>query len=52
MFRLTYRGLLAIVALALAFWAQYLFTGEIFTRTRDTNYRIWPPAALVITEVP
>jgi len=37
------RPLLIGVALALAFVAQYLFTGELLTRNRDTQTWDWPP---------
>ena len=33
---------LLLMSLSAAFTAQFLFTGEIVTRTHDTNYRLWP----------
>jgi len=38
-----YQALLYLIALALVFGAQYLFTGEWFTRYRDTNRWEWLP---------
>jgi hypothetical protein len=37
------RGVLTMLAVALAFGAQYLFTGEVLTRELDTNAWDWLP---------
>ncbi len=34
----------ALLALALAFTAQYLFTGEVFTRTIESDTWVWTPS--------
>lgn len=43
------RALGIIAALALAFTAQYLFTGEVFTRFQDSNTWTWEPRYTLAT---
>lgn len=43
------RGIVSLLAVGLAFAAQYLYTGEVFTRFRDSNTWDWQPSYTLAT---